>query len=80
MLLPSVAQLPIGSVPKGEELLPPLCPHRCVLATCRCTDHLLPHQRLKQPRHKLIPLPSMTQQPIVHFLLQSTFSCVSPPV
>jgi hypothetical protein len=59
----SVAQLPTVSIPKGEEFSC-LSSHRCVLMTCRCTNHLLPYQRVDQPRHTLIHILSVAKIPI----------------
>jgi hypothetical protein len=80
LLIPSaVAQPPIVSPPKGEEL-PRLCPCCCVptLTTCRCTNHLLPCQRLNQPRHQLIFCPSVAQSPKVSIPKGEELSCLGP--
>ena len=50
--------------PKGEEF-PCIGPHCCVDITYHCTNHLLPCQRLDQPRHKLMLCPSVAQLPTV---------------
>ena len=70
LLFPSVAQRPMVSLPKGEEL-PFLRPRCCVSLSlslsCRCANDLLPYQCLHQPLHRLTMCPSVVQHPIVSF-------------